>query len=117
MIGEKLIIPWGVLIMLPAEILRKYEESLQDAILYCASEGEILNWLDWTEREDEAYSFTNQLLNDIQKQRENDQFKKNLQYIAFASYKKVIFECYKKEKAEKKQDALMSPPIISETST
>jgi hypothetical protein len=45
--NEKLVIPWGVKMVLPAESLRKLEEAKQEAFIYCASESEMSEWIDW----------------------------------------------------------------------
>ena len=37
--NEKLVIPWGVKTVLPADNLQKLEEAKQEAFLYCASKG------------------------------------------------------------------------------
>ena len=44
------------------KILQKLEESKLEDVLYCASENEMSEWIDWFEEEDKAGSFTNQLL-------------------------------------------------------
>lgn len=38
------------------------EEAKVEAILYCASEEELSEWIDWQNQENKAWTFTNQFL-------------------------------------------------------
>ena len=45
--NEKLAIPWGVKTILPTESLQKLEDAKLETFLYCASEDEMSEWIDW----------------------------------------------------------------------
>ena len=93
--NAKWVIPWGVKITLPSESLQKLEEAKLQALLYCASESEMSEWIDWFEREDKAGTLTNQLLaigNYIQ---ERAPIKKNLIQLAFPFFREAVLEYYK----------------------
>ncbi len=94
-------IPWGVKTQLPSENLKKLEESKLEDILYCASEDEMSEWIDWFEEEDKAGSYTNQLLAIGQFYQERDLFESNLQCHCFPGYKKAILDFHGKIKGPK----------------
>ena len=94
-------IPWGVKTVLPSESLEKLEESKLEDILYCASENEMSEWIDWFEEEDKAGSFTNQLLAIGQFYQERAPFKNNLCQPCFSLYKQAVIDFYEKIKGPK----------------
>jgi hypothetical protein len=98
--NEKLAIPWGVKIVLPAESLQKLEDAKLEAFLYCASEDEMSEWIDWFEREDKAASLTNQLLVAEKDFQEKAMFEKNVRRLAMPFYRKSVVEYYRLPKGE-----------------
>ncbi len=90
------LVPWGVKSVLPNENIEKLEESKLENVLYCASEDEMSEWIDWFEEEDKAGSFTNQVLAIGQFYRERDPFERNLQQPCFLIYKQTISDFYGK---------------------
>lgn len=89
-------VPWSVKTVLPSENLKKLEESKLEDILYCASEDEMSEWIDWFEKEDKASSFTNQILAIGQYFQERAPFENNLQQPCFSLYKQAVFDFYTK---------------------
>ncbi|MEN9343254.1 MAG: hypothetical protein RLZZ453_41 [Chlamydiota bacterium] len=54
-------IPWNVQIVLPEENFRKLDEGKWEALLYCPSQREMSEWIDWYEKENKANTLVNQL--------------------------------------------------------
>lgn len=105
--NEKLAIPWGVKTVLPTESLQKLEDAKLEAFLYCASEDEMSEWIDWFEREDKAASLTNQLLAAEKDCQEKAAFEKNIRRHAIPFYRKSAVEYYKLPKGEPVSQTLL----------
>ena len=98
--NEKLAIPWGVKTILPTESLQKLEDAKLETFLYCASEDEMSEWIDWFESEDKAASLTNQLLAAEKDFQEKAAFEKNIRQQAIPFYRKSAVEYYKLPKGK-----------------
>lgn len=101
------LIPWGVKTVLPSENLERLEESKLEDVLYCASENEMSEWIDWFEKEDKAGSFTNQLLVIGQFHQERAAFENNLCLPCFSLYKQAVMDFYKKIKGPRAYKTLV----------
>lgn len=64
------VVPWGVRISIPDQTTKSLEGARNEALLYCASAEEMPEWIDWFEKEDQATTFTNQLLSILSKTEE-----------------------------------------------
>ncbi len=104
---EKMIIPWGVKIILPAESLRKLEEAKLEALLYSASMDEMSEWIDWFEPEDKTTSLTNQLLIERKNLLTREAFKQNIQKPAVPYYKIAVQQYHQLPKNEPISKALL----------
>jgi hypothetical protein len=89
---NKWITPWGVKIVLPSESLQKLNESMMEALLYCASASEMSEWIDWFEREDIAGTLTNQLIAISTSVHESSVLEKNLNQPAFTLFHEAAFK-------------------------
>lgn len=106
-LNEKQSVPWGVKTILPEENLKKLEEAKLEALLYCASENEMSEWIDWFEREDKAASLTNQLLAAQRESQEEAALRRNIWRSAMPFYLKSVVEYYKLPKGKPVSSALL----------
>lgn len=105
--NERQTVPWGVKIILPEENLKKLEEAKKEALLYCASEIEMSEWIDWFEPEDKAASLTNQLLAVEREFQEQAVLKRNIWRRAMPFYLKSVAEYYKLPKGSQVSSTLL----------
>jgi len=99
--NEKLAIPWGVKTVLPSESFQKLEDAKLEALLYCPSEDEMSEWIDWFEGEDKAASFTNQLLRAEMEFQEKATFENNIRRHAMPFFLDSVAEYYRTSKGKR----------------
>jgi len=105
---DKWYIPWGVKIVLPKENLRKLEDTKLEALLYCASRGEMSEWLDWFQNEDKAASLTNQMLLVQKDLQDKAAFEKNILQLAMPFYQQSVLEYFKLPKGKQISKSLLT---------
>ncbi len=109
---ERDVIPWGTKIMLPSETLQGLENAKLRAILFCASEEEMPGWIDWSENEDKANTFTNLLLTVHFYEKEQLIYRENLNQPIMNEYQKAM-DSYPEDKIfpllEKLENSVFTP--------
>lgn len=88
-------IPWKVETVLPSQSLSKLNESMLGALLYCASENEMSEWIDWFERENKTNTFTNQFLAAFTYSDEISTLENNLSQPAFELFDEAARKYHK----------------------
>jgi hypothetical protein len=115
--NEKRCIPWRVQTMLPSECIAKLQESRLQALLYCPSEDEMADWIDWFEHEDRASTLTNQMRS-IEEILHNEAIlRRNLLTPALPFFKEVVNEFYTQPKREKAFVTLSKTSIMPKEET
>jgi hypothetical protein len=90
-------IPWGIQIVLPEENLQKLDEGKLEALLYCPSQGEMSEWIDWYEKENKANTLTNQLCAVHEYYKEQEPVMRNLNQGSRNHYLQTIKEYLKQD--------------------
>ncbi len=96
-------IPWNVQIVLPEENLQKLEEGKWEALLYCPSQKEMSEWIDWYEKENKANSLTNQLCAVHEYCKEQEPVIRNLNQRSQNHYQQIIKEYLKQDPKVRRQ--------------
>jgi hypothetical protein len=89
-------IPWGVITTLPSKTLKQLDDAYLEAILYCALNSEMSEWIDWFEHEDKSMSFTNQLFSIFAYEEKEAPVKRNLLKIALPFLEQAAIAFYGK---------------------
>ncbi|NGX29179.1 MAG: hypothetical protein K940chlam4_00006 [Candidatus Anoxychlamydiales bacterium] len=99
-------IPWKLEIENTSKSLDNLKKAYNTAILYCASENEMSEWLDWFEKDDRAGSLTIIHLKIINYQRERAILKRNHSKTSYQDFKKEIMRFCGKWKLDKSMKTL-----------
>lgn len=93
----KWIVPWVVRTILPSSTLQQLNESKLEALLYCASENEMSEWIKWFEQEDLSNTLTNHLFaishyyeEEAKAAQEKEIYEKNLREPAFPHFVSTV---------------------------
>ena len=89
-------IPWNVQIVLPEENLRKLDEGKWEALLYCPSQREMSEWIDWYEKENKANTLVNQLCTVNEHYKDYEPVIRNLHQRSHKHFLQTIKEYLKK---------------------
>lgn len=90
------VIPWGVKICLPQDTLQLILKGRDEAILYCATDEDMTEWLDSFEREDMAGTLTNRLHSVFAYEdaynKERSLLEKNMKQLAYPHFVKMVID-------------------------
>lgn len=92
--NAKWLIPWRVAIYLPSKNLQKLNETKLEALLYCASESEMSEWIDWFDHEDKAGTLTNQFFAIDNYYQERAPIEQNLNQPAFPYFRQAVLDYF-----------------------
>jgi hypothetical protein len=110
-------VPWCVKIQLPSQSLKSLDEAYLEAILYCASEAEMSEWIDWFEQEDKAKTLTNQFFSALAYNEKRTQLKRNLVRPALPFFQKTVESFLGKWKFEKLNKTFYNTPFVPNQNT
>jgi len=96
-------IPWGVRTTLPEERLKALNIAKLEALLYCGSENEGSEWIDWYEKPDQTNTLANQLCVIHEIYKDEDPVILNLNKESHTAYHQFIKKYLKLNPKMKKQ--------------
>lgn len=105
--GAKCIIPWKLEIHTPSKSSESLKKAYAEAMLYCAAESEMSEWIDWFEEEDKSNTFTNLILSISVHQSEQTILKRNLIKPVYQCFEKAIIQFCEREKLNPLQNTLL----------